>query len=156
MTILVTGATGFLGTALVTELVKQQQPVRILARDAEKAHAQFGDAVAVITGEVTDQRQVQQAVDGITTIYHLVGRLYHPSIPTELYYQTHVEGTRTLLKACQGQAQLRRIMYVSTTGVYGVTGETPAAESAPFAPTNPYEATKLEGEQLALKAYTVG
>src|SRR5258706_15924769 len=97
MTILVTGATGFLGTALVTELVKQQQPVRILARDAEKAHAQFGDAVAVITGEVTDQRQGQQAVDGINTLYHLLGRLYHPNGPTEMYYQNPVGRTRGLL-----------------------------------------------------------
>jgi nucleoside-diphosphate-sugar epimerase len=69
-----------------------------------------------------------------------------------LYYQTHVEGTRILLKACQGQAQLQRIVHVSTTGVHGVTGEMPAAENAPFAPTNPYEATKLAGELLALKA----
>jgi nucleoside-diphosphate-sugar epimerase len=151
MTILVTGATGFLGTALVTELVKQQQPVRILARDAEKARAQFGDAVTVITGEITDQQQVQQAVDGITTIYHLVGRLYHPSVPTELYHQTHVEGTRILLDACREQSQIQRIVHCSTTGVHGVTGNTPAAENAPYAPTNPYEVTKLESELLALK-----
>jgi nucleoside-diphosphate-sugar epimerase len=151
MTILVTGATGFLGTALVTELVKQQQPVRILARDAEKARAQFGDAVTVITGEITDQQQVQQAVDGITTIYHLVGRLYHPSVPTELYHQTHVEGTRILLEACREQSQIQRIVHCSTTGVHGVTGNTPAAENAPYAPTNPYEVTKLESELLALK-----
>src|SRR5258708_34061178 len=116
MTILVTGATGFLGTALVTELVKQQQPVRILARDAEKAHAQFGDAVAVITGEVTDQRQGQQAGDGITTIYHLVGRPDHPSVPTQLYYQTHFERTPALLEACRGQSQLPRSVQCSTTG----------------------------------------
>jgi nucleoside-diphosphate-sugar epimerase len=151
MTILVTGATGFLGTALVTELVKQQQPVRILARDAEKARAQFGDAVTVITGEITDQQQVQRAVDGITTIYHLVGRLYHPSVPTELYHQTHVEGTRILLEACREQSQIQRIVHCSTTGVHGVTGNTPAAENAPYAPTNPYEVTKLESELLALK-----
>src|SRR5207248_369794 len=41
----------------------------------------------------------------------------------------------------------------STTGVQGITGETPAAEDAPFAPTNAYEATKLEGELLALRAF---
>ncbi len=64
-----------------------------------------------------------------------------------------VLNTRLLLKACQGQSRLRRMVHVSTTGVHGVTGETPAAEDAPFAPTNPYEATKLEGELLALKAY---
>src|SRR6266446_1622106 len=153
MTAVVTGATGFLGSALVTALVQRQQPVRILARDEHKARQHFGDAVTIYPGEITDAGQVQLAVDGATTIYHLAGRLYHPSIPAELYRQAHVEGTRILLRACQGQTQLRRIVHVSTTGVYGVTGETPAAENAPFAPTNPYEATKLVGEQLALKAY---
>ncbi|MDQ6644019.1 MAG: SDR family NAD(P)-dependent oxidoreductase, partial [Chloroflexota bacterium] len=153
MTILVTGATGFLGSALATELLRQQRPVRILARDEQKARAQFGEAVTIIPGEITDEQQVQQAVDGATEIYHLVGRLYHPSTPTELYRMTHVEGTRVLLAACQGQGQLQRIVHCSTTGVYGVTGRTPAAENAPFAPTNPYEATKLEAELLARKAY---
>src|SRR5438874_2378808 len=153
MTILVTGATGFLGSALVTELVKQGQPIRILARDERKAREQFGDAVTIIPGEITDTKQVQQAVDGATHIYHLVGRLYHPSVPTDLYHTTHVEGTRILLAACQGQSQLQRIVHCSTTGVHGVTGNTPAAEDAPFAPTNPYEATKLESELLALKAH---
>src|SRR2546421_5651284 len=153
MTTVVTGATGFLGSALVTELVKRQQPVRILARDGAKARQQFGDAVTIIPGDINDAPRVQQAVEGATTIYHLAGRLYHPSTPAELYHQTHVEGTRTLLQACLGQTRLQRIVHASTTGVHGVTGETPAAEDAPFAPTNPYEATKLEGELLALKTY---
>src|SRR6266516_3714335 len=153
MTTVITGATGFLGSSLVTELLKRQQAVRILTRDEKKARQQFGSAATIIAGDITDAVQVQQAVDGATTIYHLAGRLYHPSIPAELYRQTHVEGTRILLKACQGQTRLRRIVHVSTTGVHGVTGETPADEHAPFAPTNPYEATKLEGELLALKTY---
>jgi nucleoside-diphosphate-sugar epimerase len=153
MTILVTGATGFLGSALVTELVKQKQSVRILARDEQKARVQFGETVTIMRGEITDVAQVERAVDGATTIYHLVGRLYHPSVPAELYHHTHVEGTRILLNACKGQKQLQRIVHCSTTGVHGVTGKTPAAEDAPFAPTNPYEATKLQGELLALKAY---
>src|SRR5205085_3606032 len=153
MTILVTGATGFLGSALVTELIRQKQPVRILARDEQRARAQFGDAVTVIAGDINDEEQVRRAVDGATIIYHLVGRLYHPSTPPELYYRTHVEGTRILLNACKGQSQLQRIIHCSTTGVHGETGRTPAAEDAPFAPTNPYEASKLEAELLALQAY---
>lgn len=153
MTILVTGATGFLGTALVTELMKRGEEVRILARDEQKARQQFGEAVTIITGEITDAKVVERAVDRASVIYHLVGRLYHPSIPTELYRQTHVEGTRILLTACKGQSQLKRIVHCSTTGVHGATGTRPAAEDAPFAPTNPYEATKLEAELLALQAY---
>jgi len=153
MTILVTGATGFLGSALVTQLLKQGQQVRILARNPQKAAAQFGHAVTVVPGEITDRQQVRQAVDGATIIYHLTGRLYHPAVPTALYRQTHVEGTRILLAACQGQRQLQRIVHCSTTGVYGVTGKTSADENTPFAPTNSYEATKLEGELLARKAH---
>src|SRR6266567_1507672 len=152
MTIVVTGATGFLGSALVTELIRQKQPLRILARDEQKARAQFGDAVTVIEGDINDEEQVRRAVDEATIIYHLVGRLYHPSTPPELYYRTHVEGTRVLLNACKGQSQLQRIIHCSTTGVHGETGRTPAAEDAPFAPTNPYEVTKLEAELLALRA----
>ena len=90
-------------------------------------------------------------MDGATIIYHLVGKLYHPSVPSELYQYTHVEGTCILLKACKGQKQLQRIVHCSTTGVLGETGKTPAAENAPFAPTNPYEATKLRAELLALR-----
>lgn len=179
MTILVTGATGFLGTALVRELLRQRQAlhtlatsgfrdarnpaweaadlamqdIRILTRNEKNARSQFGEAVTIIHGEITDIKQLQQAVDGAVYIYHLAGCLYHPSIPTKVYWTTHVEGTRKLLLACQGQTQLRRIVHCSTTGIYGVTGKTPAGEGAPFAPTNPYEATKLESELLALKAY---
>ncbi len=153
MTILITGATGFLGSALTTELVKQKQDVCILARDEKKARAQFGESVTIIGGEITDVEQVKRAVDGATVIYHLVGRLYHPSVPAELYHYIHVEGTRILLNACKGQKQLQRIVHCSTTGVLGITGRTPAAENTPFAPTNPYEATKLQGELLTLKAY---
>ncbi|MGH2493211.1 MAG: NAD-dependent epimerase/dehydratase family protein, partial [Ktedonobacteraceae bacterium] len=151
MTTLVTGATGFLGSALVAELIKRRQAVRVLARDSQKARQQFGDAVTIIAGDITDAAQVQQAVEGASTIYHLAGRLYHPSTPEELYQQTHIEGTRILLKACQGQTQLQRIVHASTTGVHGITGATPAAEDAPFAPTNVYEASKLAGELLALR-----
>ncbi len=50
MSILVTGATGFLGSALTTELIQQKQPVRILARDEQKARMQFGEAVTIIRG----------------------------------------------------------------------------------------------------------
>ncbi len=153
MTVLVTGATGFLGLTLVTELVKQGQSVRVLARDEGKARAQFGETVTIIRGEITNLQQVQRAVDGVTHIYHLAGRLYHPSIPAAVYRQVHVEGTCTLLEACCGQSQLRRIVHCSTTGVYGITGDRPVTENAPFAPTNPYEATKLEAELLALAAY---
>jgi nucleoside-diphosphate-sugar epimerase len=155
MTILVTGATGFLGSALVTELVRREpgEEIRILARNESKARKQFGDAVTIVSGDITSEEPVRRAVNGASVVYHFAGRLYHSSTSAALYYQTHVEGTRNLLAACEGQSQLRRVVHCSTTGVLGVTGRTPAAEDAPFAPTNPYEETKLQGELLAFQAY---
>lgn len=153
MNVLVTGATGFLGSALTTELLRRGVHVRVLARDERRARALFGDAVEIVAGEITDVCQVEQAVNGVEIIYHLAGRLYHPAVPAEIYFHTHVEGTRVLLACCRAQPQLRRVVHCSTTGVHGVTGDTPAREDAPYAPTNPYEASKLEGEQLASRAY---
>ncbi len=106
--------------------------MRVLARDEAKARAQFGDVIDIVVGEITDAAQVQRAVEGVTVVYHFAGRLYHPSTPAELYYRTHVEGTRILLDACkrqmEGESQLQCIVHCSTTGVHGVTGKTPAAE----------------------------
>lgn len=153
MTIAVTGATGFLGTALVNDLLQQKQAVRILARDAHKARTQFGESVEIVQGEIHQKEKLRQLVAGAEIVYHLAGRLYHPSTPAELYYQTHVEGTRAMLAACAEETHLQRFVHCSTTGVHGVTGPKPTAEDGPIAPTNPYEATKLEGERLALKAW---
>lgn len=153
MSVLVTGATGFLGAALTAELLRRGEQVRVLARNEGRARALFGQAVEIIEGDITAMDRVGQAVEDVAVIYHLAGRLYHPSLPTELYRRTHVEGTRVLLACCREQKRLRRMVYCSTTGVYGVTGNTPVAEDAPGAPTNPYEQSKLEGERLAQAAY---
>ncbi len=152
MTILVTGATGFVGTALVMELIRRGEEIRVLARDEKKARDRFGRAVKIIQGEITDREKAQEAVEDATLIYHLAGLPYQPGVSTEIYQQTHVEGTRILLDACQNQ-KLLRFIYCSTAAVLGTTGSTPVAEDVPYAPTNAYERSKLEGEVLALQAH---
>lgn len=153
MTALVTGATGFLGGALVAELLAGEQAVRVLVRDQAKARRRFGETVEIVPGDIGDGCAVRRAVDGADIVYHLAGCLYRPEVAADVYRRTHVNGVRTLLEACREDSRLRRLVHVSTTGVHGVTGDVPAGEEAPFAPTNPYEATKLEGELLALRAF---
>ena len=112
----VTGATGFLGSALTTVLVKQKQDVRILVRDEQKARAQFGEAVTIIRGEITDVERVERAVDGATIIYHL--RLASSII--QVCHQNSItirmSRVQILLNACNNQKQLQRIVHCSTTG----------------------------------------
>ena len=146
MTVLVTGATGFLGASLVDGLRVRGEHVRVLARSPAKAKRLTDQGAEAVFGEITDPVAVAEAVDGARVVYHLAGRLFEPSVPAGEYYRAHVEGTRILLDRCQ-ESNVERFVHCSTTGVLGVTGDGPADESAPYRPTNAYEATKVQAEQ---------
>lgn len=147
MTVLVTGATGFMGTSLVRRLLAEGERVRVLARTPEKAKPLTDEGAQAVIGEITDPSAVSEAVDGAAVVYHLAGRLFEPSVPAAEYHATHVEGTKVLLARCQ-ESSLERFVHCSTTGVLGVTGDGPADENAPYRPTNVYEATKAEAERV--------
>jgi nucleoside-diphosphate-sugar epimerase len=156
MRILVTGATGFLGEHLTHRLLADGAQVRVLARSPEKAQPLVARGAELVAGEITDEAALQRAVDGVSVVYHLVGKLFIPGVPAEEYARTHVAGTRLLLAACRAQGSIERFVHCSTTGVLGVTGDRPASESAPYRPTNPYERTKLQSEQLVRSAMAQG
>jgi nucleoside-diphosphate-sugar epimerase len=148
MTILVTGATGFLGGSLTRRLLADHACVRILARDSAAARPLVESGAEIVVGAITDEAALQHALEGVTTIYHLAGKLFVPNVPPTEYYATHVEGTRLLVRCCQEIAPGARFVQCSTTGVLGMTGCQPVEETAPYRPTNVYEATKMEAEQL--------
>jgi nucleoside-diphosphate-sugar epimerase len=146
LTVLVTGATGFMGASLARRLLAQGEHVRVLARSPAKAKPLTDQGAEVVVGDITDSTAVAEAVDGAKVVYHLAGRLFAPGVPASEYYATHVEGTKLLLAHCR-EPTLERFVHCSTTGVLGVTGDGPADEAAPYRPTNVYEATKAEAER---------
>jgi len=156
MRVLVTGGTGFLGQHLVQRLLAKGAWVCVLTRSSAKAERLARLGAEPVVGEITDHRALRVALRGAERVYHLAGRLLVPGVPTPEYHRTHVEGTRTLLACCREQPGLRRFIHVSTTGVLGATGERPADEDAPYAPTNPYEQTKMEAELLVRAALEQG
>jgi nucleoside-diphosphate-sugar epimerase len=156
MTVLVTGATGFLGTSLVRRLLSDGARVRVLARSPAKAKPLQDRGADIVVGDITDSASVAAAADGVTVVYHLAGRLFAPGMPATEYYRTHVEGTEQLLAHCNGDSTVQRFVHCSTTGVLGVTGERPADETAPCRPTNAYEATKAEAEFAVRERSRVG
>jgi nucleoside-diphosphate-sugar epimerase len=156
VTVLVTGATGFLGGRLVRRLRADGVPVRVLVRSAASAQA-FGDRGAeVVLGDITDRDRLRVAARGATVVYHLAGRLLVPGVPAREYHRTHVEGTRALLSVCRHEPSVSRFVHVSTTGVIGVTGDRPADEAAPIRPTNVYEATKAQAESAVRDSWQEG
>jgi nucleoside-diphosphate-sugar epimerase len=116
----------------------------------------IAQGVEVVVGDITDVNALQDALKGITTVYHLAGRLFTPGVPWAEYYTTHVEGTCTLLSCCEDEPGLKRFVHCSTTGVLGVTGDQRADENTPFRPTNAYEQTKAEAEVLVSSAQSSG
>lgn len=153
--VLVTGGTGFLGQALVRALRARHTQVRVLvrphhcARPGSPAHTLATLGAELVTGDVLNAASLPPALANISTVLHLAGRLLVAGVAEETYARLHIDGTRNLLDACAHTPTLRRIVHVSTTGVLGPTGSTPAAEDAPLRPATIYERTKAAGERLA-------
>lgn len=154
--VLVTGGTGFLGQALVRALRERAVPVRMLVRPyhcaapGSPAHALAARGAELVAGDVLDADSLRPALAGATSVVHLAGRLLVAGVEESAYARLHIDGTRNLLEACAQAPTLRHIVHVSTTGVLGPTGNTPAAEDAPLRPATIYERTKAAGERLAL------
>ena len=156
MTVLVTGATGFLGTSLVNRLLSEHERVRILVRSPLKARRFTDRGVELVVGDIADRTVVSTAVEGVRIIYHLAGRLLAPGVTATEYERTHLTGTAHVLACCEKASDLERLVHCSTTGVLGVTGERPAGEAAPIRPTNVYEATKAAAEAAVRDATSRG
>ena len=156
MTVLVTGGSGFLGRCLVRRLLSDGVGVRVLVRTERKAEPLRTRGAEVVVGDITDPKAVVTALDGVTVVYHLAGRLLVPGVPAAEYHRTHVEGTNVLLARARTASDLQRFVHCSTTGVLGATGDRPADETAPLRPTNVYEATKAEAELAVCQASREG
>lgn len=150
MKILVTGATGFTGRHLVRRLVDEGQSVRVIARSAERAREAFGDRVEIEPGDVADPAVIRRAVPGATVIYHLAAAYREAGLPDARYRAVHVDSTRLLLEAAQAEG-IERFVHCSTVGVLGHIEHPPADERTPYDPGDIYQATKAEGEKLALE-----
>jgi UDP-glucose 4-epimerase len=145
--VLVTGGAGFIGSNLVDALVAQGHAVRVLddlsTGDRRNVHA---DA-ELFVGEVSDPALVESAVAGCDVVFHQAAhRAVLRSVEAPLATDTaNVHGTLTILHAAQ-QAGVRRVVYASSSSVYGGADIRPTPESAPLLPRSPYAVTKLTGE----------
>jgi nucleoside-diphosphate-sugar epimerase len=115
----------------------------------------------VVLGDITDYGCVADAIRGADLVYHLAGVLYRAGAPEELFKRTHVYGTEQVLRAINNETDKALLVHCSTTGVFGnVPVENGRVnlpdEQASHHPTNPYEATKSQAEQVVLAAHRVG
>ncbi len=146
MTVLVTGATGFLGSRLVAGLLQDGQSVRVLVRNPERLATELRSQVEVAIGDIRDARAVDQAVAGCDQVYHLAAVFRDASVKKQDYTDVHVTGTEHVLTACAVH-RVKRVIHCSTMGVHGHVSQIPSTEASPFNPGDEYQRTKLLGEQ---------
>lgn len=153
MRALVTGGAGFIGSHLVTLLLKQGINVRVLDNFSSGHRANLPAShprLEVLEGDIRDPDKVQQAVQGTDFIFHLAAFI---SVPKSLEnpltcLDVNVNGTATLLEAarCGG---VRRVVLASSAAVYGDAPELPLREDTPPHPRSPYATSKLVNELYA-------
>ncbi|MCU0466682.1 MAG: NAD-dependent epimerase/dehydratase family protein [Anaerolineae bacterium] len=145
-TVLVTGASGFVGGALARHLAGQGMTVRALVRDRAKAAYIDGvPGVELVDGDLGHELSLRKAVQGCAQVYHVAAALGgSPDHQT----QVNVEGTR-LLAAAAAQAGVQRFVHVSSIAIYGFGRSLPdvITEDTPPAPSNyAYTITKRAAE----------
>ena len=150
MRILVTGGAGFIGSNLADAFLDSGHEVRVLD-DLSTGFAEYVPARAdLIEGSVSDRDAVVKAVDGMEIVVHLAAhRAVLRSVEDPLTTDTaNTHGTLTVLKSAL-DAGVRRVIYASSSSVYGLDPPMPTPETSLPKPLSPYGVTKLAGEHYA-------
>lgn len=159
MRALVTGASGFVGAAVMRALLAEGWRVRVLVRKASDRGNLANAPVEVVEGDLTVAASLGAAVAGCDALFHVAAdyRLGAPD-PAQLY-RTNVDGTRHLLHAA-GQAGVAKIVYTSSVATMGIPpGGKPGDEQTPVtlaAMIGHYKRSKFLAEQAVIEAAAAG
>lgn len=160
--VLVTGATGFIGSHLVQRLVKEGASVRALSHyrgDPRLHNLEFltpeeMSKVEIVRGNVEDSHQMLRCVEGCDTVFHLAALIAIPYsyVAPSSYVSTNVQGTLNVLEACR-MMKTPRLIHTSTSECYGSARFTPMDESHPLQGQSPYSASKIAADKLVESYY---
>ena len=154
MKVLVTGGGGFIGSNLAHALLQRGDEVRVLDNFSTGNRTNLADLtgeIEVVEGELRSYERVHAATRGVEVVFHQ-GAL--PSVPRSVQDPlttgaVNVEGTLNVLLAARDEG-VRRIVFASSSSVYGNSGELPRIESANPDPISPYGVSKLAAERYCV------
>jgi nucleoside-diphosphate-sugar epimerase len=150
--VLVTGGGGFIGSNLVRALLERGDAVRVLDNFSTGSRSNLeGLDVDVLEGELRSYERVHNAVRGVEVVYHL-GAL--GSVPRSVQdpltsNAVNVDGTLNVLLAARDEG-VRRVVFASSSSVYGSSGTLPRTEEMATDPISPYGVAKLAAERYCV------
>lgn len=150
---MVTGATGFLGSRLVAALADAGHSVRALVRPTSDLRRLEGVRVKLVRGDLADAGSLSNALRGARWVFHAAARVADWG-PRADFVRVNVEGTRSLIAACQTSG-VQRLIHVSSLTVLGLprSGIVVDEETPYGRPRDPYSETKLAGERLVRESH---
>jgi len=154
MRVLVTGGAGFIGSNLVHKLLERGDEVRVLdnfSTGNRRNLVKVADHVEIVEGELRSYERAHNAVRGVEVVFHQ-GAL--PSVPRSVHdplttSAVNVEGTLNVLLAAR-DVGVRRVVFASSSSVYGNSGDLPRREDQRPDPLSPYGVSKLAAERYCV------
>jgi len=156
MNIMVTGATGFLGSHVAQGLIKDDHEVSLLVRNPAKLIPDLQQC-RIVKGDILDLASIKASLKGAKAVVHCAAYVGEWG-PREMYVQTNVQGTRNMIDACAA-AGAKRFIHISSNSVYGegdrdnrdLVEETPYRKNGQF-----YGDSKVDSERLVFEAHAAG
>tara|TARA_B100001175_G_scaffold315571_1_gene327416 strand:- start:556 stop:1536 length:981 start_codon:yes stop_codon:yes gene_type:complete len=158
--ILVTGATGFIGSHLTEFLIKKGY--RVIAFDRYNSNNNWGwlenskykNDFQIILGDIRDYDSVSKTMIGCNAVFHLAALIGIPYsyVSPLAYIRTNIEGTYNILEAAKNQ-NIERLLITSTSETYGTAQYVPIDEKHPLVGQSPYSASKIASDQIALSYF---
>lgn len=148
--VFVTGGTGFIGSHLVEELIRNDVEIRILVRDKEKSEKLFGKNVKSVEGDLLEFSSIEKGMKNVDVVFHLASVINIGNVSDDYYYKINVKGTENLLRVCLKEG-VRKIIFSSSVNVYPPFSKEPLTENSPCGPDEILGKTKLEAENIIKK-----
>lgn len=146
MKILVTGGTGFIGSHLVDKLVFSHD---VIIYDNLRVKPCINKNATLVKADIVDYKTLLKNLKNVDIVFHLAaipGVRYSMEHPIEVF-NTNVMGTLNVLKASV-ENNVKRVVFASSSSIYGGPEKIPITESTPFNPISPYALSKVMGEEL--------
>ncbi|HDP81100.1 MAG TPA: NAD-dependent epimerase/dehydratase family protein [Spirochaetes bacterium] len=147
--VLITGATGFIGSHLVDANLKKKHKVRVLVYPGDSDEGSLkGKNVEIFHGDVREYPAMEKACEGIDIVFHCAA-VVTDWAPWSLFREVTVKGTENMCRAALG-AKVKRFVDISTNDVFGIDEKNVMDESFPLRPwKEPYPDTKIEAEHIS-------
>jgi nucleoside-diphosphate-sugar epimerase len=151
MSVLVTGATGFIGRKLIQELLNNGEKVHILCRSTSNISGLEDPNIKIFTGDILDISSIAQAMEGCDQVYHMAALAKNWAPDPNIFYKINVQGTENILNTAKN-VSVKRIVITSTSMTFRPSNGDPVDESSGRSDhiLTDYARTKAKAEDIIL------